>query len=118
MKTVKLSSRDLDLTGGKATVLTEKACCAQRLKNAIALDKGSWFLGPQGGIEWIEMLKQKTVSERLIRSGIQAVLENDEEVESIAYITINFNRDERKLLIEFEVNTIYGKVTESTEEII
>jgi len=118
MKTVKLTSRDLDLTDGKATMLTAKACCAQRLKNAIALDKGSWFLGPEGGIEWIEMMQNKTVSERLIRASVQSVLEKDEEVNGIAYVTINFTRSERKLLIDFEVSTIYGAITDSTEEFI
>lgn len=118
MKTVKLTNRDLDLTGGKATLLTEQACCAQRLKNSIALDKGSWVLGPEGGIEWIEMMQQKTVSERLIRASVQSVLEKDSEVTGIAYVTINFTREERKLQIDFEVSTIYGTITESTEEFI
>lgn len=111
MKTFKLENGDRIITGGSATIISGGDCLAQRLKNAIRLDKGSWFLDTDKGIEWMDILGNKSVSERAIYTRIRNILNNDDEVSSINSIEITADRSERSMSVTFSVNSIYGEVT-------
>lgn len=111
MKTVKLSDGDLVIASGKPVWLEAAECARQRLINKLRLDKASWFLGPDGGIPWLTIYQQKSVSERLIRSSAQEVLEGDDEVSSVDSITVDFNRSTRRISVAFTASTIWGEVS-------
>ena len=110
MKTFTLENGDRVITNGVLGTLSKGECLAQRLKNAIGLDKSSWFLSPNKGIEWIEIFGNKSVSARAIYIKIRDILEADSEVVSINSINITFDRSKRNMSVVFSVNSIYGEV--------
>lgn len=110
MKTFKLVNGDRVITNGQAVVIDRGECLAQRLQNAIRLDKGSWFLDTGKGIEWMDIFGNKSVSARAIYTRIRNILKSDSEVSSINNISITNDRSERTISITFSVNSIYGEV--------
>ena len=110
MKTVKMTEGDILIETGRTEWLEEKECVRQRLMHALKLDKGSWFLGPDGGINWFSIYQQKALSEKLIRSNVERILKADTEVSAVNYITLDYDNNERRLTVKFEVDTIYGTV--------
>lgn len=112
MKTFQLDENgDRIITGGQIVMITDKECLAQRLKNSIRLNKYSWFLDTDKGIEWPDILGFKSVSTRVIYSRVLNILESDSEVSSVNSIDITADRSERAMSITFSVNSIYGEVT-------
>ena len=110
MKTFKLINKDTVFDKGRTVMVEEAECLAQRLGNAIKLDRGSWFLDIDKGVEWLDILGNKPVSVRLLYFRINNILKNDSEVTTVNLIDISIDRENRKLLIEFSVNSIYGQV--------
>lgn len=110
MKTVKLINGDVVIVGGKTAWLTGKECVAQRLTNALQLDKGSWFLGPMKGIDWFSIYDEKAVPERLVRGKVESVITADPEVTALESLVIEFDKAERKIMVGFKAATIYGIV--------
>ena len=113
MKTFKLKNKDRDISGGQTVMINDAECLAQRLENAIRLDRGSWFLDVDKGIEWFTILGYKTISRRVIYSRIQNIFKNDSEVTSTNYININIDRQKRTMNIEFSINSKFGEVKDT-----
>ncbi|MEW6525094.1 MAG: hypothetical protein AB1444_00335 [Spirochaetota bacterium] len=110
MITWEMQDGDIVLQKGCPVILTENECLRQRLVNKIKLDKGGWFFDPDRGIPWIDIYNNKNVTERLVRSHIQRVLQEDAEVTKVRSINIDFDRASRTLIIYFEVESKYGVV--------
>lgn len=110
MNTFKLINGDRDILNGQAVMITDIECLAQRLKNAIRLERKSWFLDVDKGIEWMTILGYKSISRRVIYSRISNILKNDTEVSSVNYIEINVDRAKRAMNIIFSVNSKFGEV--------
>lgn len=111
MKTFKLVNGDRVIENGQAVIIESGECLAQRLQNSIRLDKGSWFLDTDKGIEWIDIFGNKSVSARAIYTRIMNILKKDKEVTSVNSINITSDRSERTMLVTFSVNSIYGEVS-------
>ncbi len=112
MMTFKLDANgDRIITSGSAVMVSDGNCLAQRLQNAIRLDKGSWFLDTDKGIEWMEILQYKSVSKRAIYSRILNILQSDSEVKAVESIKITADRSERTMTVDFKVDSIYGEVS-------
>ncbi|HPA72984.1 MAG TPA: hypothetical protein PKY31_11990 [Spirochaetota bacterium] len=110
MKTVKLIHGDVVIVGGKTAWLSGKECVAQRLANALQLDKGSWFLGPLKGIDWLSIYDEKAVPERLVRGKVESVIAADPEVTKLESMVVEFDKTEREIMVRFKAATIYGIV--------
>ena len=111
MKTFKLINGDRVIVNGQAVVIQDGECLAQRLQNAIRLDKGSWFLNIDKGIEWMDIFGNKSVSARAIYTRIMNILKKDTEVTSVNSINITSDRSERTMSVTFSVNSKYGEVS-------
>jgi hypothetical protein len=111
MKTFQIIDGDLVMSGGRFFEITGAAACRQRIELSIRLDRESWFLNPDAGIDWWGIYDAKYVSDRLIRSEIERVLLADEEVTAIESLDISFDNDQRKITIKFKVSTIYGTIS-------
>lgn len=112
MKAFKLDTNgDRIIENGKAVIVTAGECLAQRLTNAIRLDKGSWFLDTDLGIEWFDILGEKTISTRAVYSRIKNILLADSEVDSIVNIDLSMNNKTRTMTVSFTVTSIYGEIT-------
>jgi len=74
MYTPKIENGDLVLDqSGHTTNLTGKDAAKQIVMNALAMWKGTWFLKPNDGIDWMEVTKKgKTINEilQIITSGL------------------------------------------------
>jgi len=114
MKTFKLINGDIIFKNGGAVMIEGVEALAQRLANGIKLDRGSWFLDVDKGIEWLQILGGKSIRMRFIHARIQNILKNDSEVTAVNYIDIKPNRAERVMKISFGVNSIYGETKGDT----
>ena len=110
MKTFKLKNKDRDIAGGQAVMITDVECLAQKLENAIRLDRGSWFLDVDKGIEWMTIFGYKTIARRVIYSRILNIFKNDSEVLSTNFVDIGVDRQKRTMNIKFSVNSKFGEV--------
>ena len=111
MKACKLLDKDIVIEKGRIAMVEDAECLSQRLGNAIKLDRGSWFLAPDKGVEWFDLLSTKPVSVRWLYFRINSILKNDSEVTAVNYIDISIDREKRRMKIDFSVNSIYGIVT-------
>lgn len=111
MKTLLLQDGDLVISGGRFVWLYGIDACKQRLELSLRLDLGSWFLNPDAGVDWWGIYDAKYVSDRLIRSEVERVLNADPEVTGIESLDIGFDKATRKVTVSFELDTIYGKIT-------
>ena len=110
MKAFKLHNGDLVYENGQTVMVEGVECLAQRLHNAIKLIRDSWFLDIDKGIEWLDILKTKSIPRRVIHHRITNILKRDPEVISVNYIDIIVDRTKRAMSIAFSVNSIYGEV--------
>lgn len=110
MITWMMQEGDIIFQNGRPVVLTGNECLRQRLINSLKLDRGGWFFDPDKGIPWMDIYNNKNVTERLVRSHIQRVLQEDKEIVKVNSINIDLDRESRTLIINFEVESIYGVV--------
>lgn len=110
MITWKMLDGDIVIQNGRPVTIRGNECLRQRLVNKIKLDKGGWYFDPDRGIPWMDIYNSKNVTERLVRSHIQRVLQEDAEVTKVNSITIDLDRTSRTLIIDFEIESIYGVV--------
>ena len=72
----------------------------QRLRLTLGTNRGEWFLNKKFGIPWIDMLSKGAPPEKY-RKEILKVLNNDPAIDEVEEINFNFERQDRKLKIEF-----------------
>lgn len=95
---------------GRFIYVEEKECVKQRLITALKLWKNEWFLLTGNAIDWYSLLQGKPASDRKIRVAVADILNADSEVSRVESISITYDRDARKLSIDFSVQTLYGTV--------
>ncbi len=89
----------------------------QRLWIRLGINKGEWFLDPELGVSWHDLLDNRATPEQ-IRAEVQIELENEEYIESIDYVKVdNLDKDSRKLKLSFSVLLTTGENLASTGEV-
>jgi hypothetical protein len=106
-----LYNRDIVIQDGRSVLVDGAECMRQRIKNLIQLDRSSWFLGPDIGVNWFFAYNNKTIAIRSIISDVRNVLKSDKEVTGINYINVTLERRDRLITVDFSVSSIYGEVS-------
>jgi len=115
MKTFQTDSRgELVLKNGNPVMVSDAECLRQRLNNRVKLFAEEWFLAPDEGIAWIEILSDKS-NAVMIESEIRRAILADEEVDSIESLTVEEDAVSRSLSIKFSVSTKIGKIEGGTK---
>lgn len=114
MKTLKLNNNgDLEFDSRmNLAVVDEINEVKQRIGISLKTNKGEWFLNILFGVPWIELLSNGEPPERF-RKEVIKVLNNDQDVEEVLSVTTDFNIQDRKLTIDFEVKINDEVISES-----
>jgi len=86
---------------------------AQQVKITLLAFLGEWFLDNRFGIPYLEdiLVKNPRISsvESILRSRIAAV----PDVRRVEFLTLDFNRQRRELIVDFAANTELGLIRDS-----
>lgn len=108
------SSGDLIIGRGAARV-EGAAYVGQLIANKLKTLYGEWQLNTTLGIPWFTDLLVHNPNEGLIYNWIFKTLNDIEYVTSVDNLVLGIVKSDRKLLIHFEVTTIYGSITKEVE---
>ncbi|MCB1176512.1 MAG: hypothetical protein KDK36_02930 [Leptospiraceae bacterium] len=120
MKTLQLTDRDLTISNYNFIELDDENTLKQRIKNRLALFLGEFSLEPNEGMDWFT-LKEYAYNTDEISKAVRSEILRDTEVVSINSLEVIFidtpekvkqyNLPKRSVLINWNLNTIYGVVT-------
>lgn len=103
------AAAELDLTGGRASLVTGPDAVGQKLKIKLSAFQGDWFLNLEFGIPYFASVFQKNVNESDILQIYQAAAETVAGVVSINELTLTLPDDAtRRLDVDVTVTTSTG----------
>jgi hypothetical protein len=104
------SAHDLDVKGLDLWLVDQAAQVRQQLLIKLKLWTGEWFLDTEFGTPYLQDIlgKQLTLSGAI--AAIQQSILEVEGVTTIQEFTYNFSSIERKLTVDFTVDTPFGLV--------
>lgn len=117
MKTLALLDKDLQITNHNFVKLNDRETLKQRIFNRLNLFLGEFELEPNAGVDWFELKEQKYNTKEIEKAISDEILRDDEvrNINSIEVIYIDsiekvqeYKRPQRSLLIQFNLNTVYG----------
>ena len=111
LKTIQITDGEMEFADNTLTELTEGDALAQRLVNRLTLYLQSWFVTPESGVDWLDILNAKPVLPDRIAEILKAELLQEASVLKITKFDIEFNESTRELTANFEAETDLGLVT-------
>ena len=90
----------------------------QRLKIKMLTNLNEWFLDLNLGIDWHEILSNLDNKKERIKLEIVRALSEDDAVNEIKNIIIDFDSEERYLTIGYEATVLEGETIEQEVEVI
>ena len=110
MKTLKLTELgDIDLTGNTLNIIENTDEIDQYIRTLLNIRKGEWFLDTNLGLNH-ENLFAKIPNEELTRLDVIEALRQELRVDEIGDISIDFNRVDRLIIIDYTITTINGDI--------
>lgn len=95
------SSGDIDITGGKLTVVTDPvAAGAIKLRNRFNLFLGEWYADTRVGVPWFQRIMVKNPNLRLIETIVRSIITSTSPFVS-ADVTVSPPDAKRKSTITF-----------------
>ena len=112
LQTIKIVDGEMELAGGQLTVITDSEALAQALVNRLKLYLESWFITPQSGVDWPDILNSKPVLPDRIEPILKDALRRDSRVIKIRKFELSFDNATRTLSLYFEADTVVGLISE------
>jgi phage baseplate assembly protein W len=111
-------TRDLKINSLKLIEMAEGIDAhKQRIKIRLSINRGEWFLNPEIGIPWHDLLNNNATPEQ-IRAEIQKELSKDEYISTIDYVRIDeLDRANRTLYLSYSVKLKTGEIVATEEEV-
>lgn len=88
----------------------------QSLKLLLGTNTGEWFLNIFHGLAYFDILGKKQINQDEIRAAIYEALEQEERIDEVLSLNINFENNNRKLTINFSVR-MDGQIVNGEEVI-
>ena len=85
---------------------------AQQILITLRFWFGEWFLDTTDGTPYLEYILVKSPNMNHIRQILTERIQSVEGVVAVQSMSLEFNRQERHLAVEYEANTNYGLVTD------
>lgn len=79
---------------------------------------GEWFLNISAGVPFYQDIKIKNPDLNAIEAIFKEVIFNTDDVLEIISFDLDFNSAQRKMTVQFEVNTTFGRTGTITEVLI
>lgn len=103
-----------DLEIGRGTVrVSGQAYVGQLISNRLKTIKGEWALNRTIGVPWFTDLLTHNYNLELIHSWIYKTLVETPNVTKVNNLVLAVDSTDRKLLVQFEVESTYGTVTDT-----
>lgn len=100
---------------GRNDYKKDQKAVSQSLKTRLQSFLGDCFFALNEGIDWFNLLGSKNILE--LRLAISAMILNTTDVTEIVSVNLIRSAETRSLTIQYEVNTVFGRVQdELTEE--
>jgi len=112
LRTIQITDGEMELTNTTLVVITDAEALAQALVNRMKLYLESWFITPQSGVDWPDILNSKPVLTDRIADILKQSLRNDNRVLKIRKFEIDFTDATRTLTVRFEADTEVGLISE------
>lgn len=115
MKTFKIVDGDLVFDGQNNLVIVEDIEEeAQSIERILTTNKNEWFLDVDFGLDY-QAIQGKGKDKESIALAIIEAIHQDDRVEEIEYINIDFNRKNRNIKVDFRVKMKSGSTIEGSE---
>lgn len=105
-----LDTHDLDISNFDLSIVEGADSVAQNVKIRLLFFRGEWFLDTTAGLPFYTDILVKNPNLANIDSIIKAEISETPEVNEITIYSSNFIRSQRKLNVEFTLNTEYGLI--------
>lgn len=96
-------NHDLVIENFDLTLTLPDELTGQKIKQALLLFRGEWFLNNSVGLPYFEDILGKNKSLSRIETIFIRAIQSIPEVTSIESFTINFDNETRKVKVDFEV---------------
>lgn len=104
-------SGDLDLTGGRATLIDEDEAIAQTVRSYLRTFLGEWYLARKTmGVPWWEDVLVKAPSAALLEQVFRTAITRRPGVRALEKLDLSLN-DERVLEVTYVIRTRTGELS-------
>ena len=105
------SSHDLQIKDFDIALTTDAAIVAQRVKQALLLFRGEWFLDTELGMPYYESILGSKNSIDAVRAIFISEIRSVEGVKDLVEFDIQFNEETRLVKITFTIEDVLGNTT-------
>ena len=106
-----INTNDLVLQDGDLLLIDNAERCAQQILISLRFWYGEWFLNTTEGVPYLEYILIKNPNIAHVRQVLTEAIEQVEGVQSVDSMTIDFDRQGRRLAVDYAVTTNYGLIT-------
>lgn len=107
-------THDLVIRDGDILLIDNAERVAQQIKIQLNSFLAEWFLDTTYGVPYFEYILVKDPSLTTIRNILRQQILNVDDVSAVGTLTLDYDKQDRTLTVEYEADTTYGLVT-STE---
>lgn len=109
--TLSAKTHDLIIQDGDIILIDNAERVAQQIKIRLKSFLAEWFLDTTYGVPYWEDILIKNPSISHIRNIIRSHIIGVDDVKSVVWLTLDWDRQTRTLTVAFEADTTYGLVT-------
>jgi hypothetical protein len=106
-----INTNDLVLQDGDLMLIDDAERVAQQILISLRFWYGEWFLNTSDGVPYLEYILIKNPNIAHFRQVLTEAIEQVEGVQSVDSMTIDFDRQGRRLAVDYAVTTNYGLIT-------
>ncbi len=106
-----INTNDLVLQDGDLMLIDNAERVAQQILISLRFWYGEWFLNTTEGVPYLEYILVKNPNIAHVRQVLTEAIEQVEGVQSVDSMTIDFDRQGRRLAVEYAATTNYGLIT-------
>lgn len=105
------SSGDLMIINNDLLIIDNAERVAQQILISLRFWLGEWFLNTSDGVPYLDYILVKNPNMAHIRQVLTEAIDKVEGVERVASMNLDFDRINRRLLVEYDAYTYYGLLT-------
>lgn len=102
---------DLEVDAYDLQLVEDQAYIAQSLRIRLLFFLGEWFLDTSEGVPFYEDIFVKNPNLGAIEAALKARIASTPGVTDLISFSMDYDRSNRKLEVEFEVDTEFGTIT-------
>lgn len=104
------ANNDIFLQDGQIHRISEAPETIQQIRSRLLFYLGEWFLDATGGVDYFGIVFVKPVNLSLIESELKSTIINTDGVLELNEFELDYDSTTRKLIVDFEAETIFGTI--------